>query len=84
MNIEPQKIKKIGKTSGPSQNTNNTAQKKRDDHNELESSENTVQLDEEKMVTKDDTVDSLREKFPNVNLFELEFLLFLKAKKSSE
>lgn len=32
------------------------------------------------MITKNDTIESLRQKFPNVNPFEFEFLLFLKNK----
>ncbi|XP_031632249.1 uncharacterized protein LOC116346374 [Contarinia nasturtii] len=35
-------------------------------------------------ITKNDTVESLKIKFPNVNPFEFEFLLFLKAQKSTE
>lgn len=47
---------------------------------EIENSLDTIQVKQEHTVTKDDTEESLRQKFPNVNPYEFEFLLFLKAK----
>lgn len=39
-----------------------------------------VRVNRESMITKDDTPDTLREKFPDVSQYEIEFLLFLKDK----
>lgn len=41
--------------------------------------EDIVDMAKTNIITKKDTVDSLRQKFPKVNLFEFEFLMFLKA-----
>lgn len=42
------------------------------------------QVKPEHVITKNDTEDSLREKFPGVNQFEFEFLMFLKSKSVSD
>lgn len=47
---------------------------------EIENTLKTIQVKQEHTITKYDTEESLRQKFPNVNPYEFEFLLFLKAK----
>lgn len=39
-----------------------------------------IQVHRPNMITKNDTEESLRQKFPNVNRYEFEYLLFLKKK----
>lgn len=53
-------------------NTIQTQEKYEDDH--------AVQTKHE--ITRNDTADTLREKFPNVNAFEFQFLLFIKDQNS--
>lgn len=65
-----------GKTNRALRNKTNTMEIE----TEIENSLDTIQVKQEHTVTKDDTEESLRQKFPNVNPYEFEFLLFLKAK----
>lgn len=57
-------------------NKTNTIQTNGDDSNVMDDNEKAKM---ENAITQNDTVDSLRQKFPNVNPFEFEFLMFLKA-----
>lgn len=52
--------------------------KREDAQNQMTSNEDCVQVEAKMIITKMDTMDSLREKFPRANPFELEFLMFLK------
>lgn len=57
-------------------NRTNTIQTNGDDCNVTDDN---GEANMENAITKNDTADSLREKFPNVNPYEFEFLMFLKA-----
>lgn len=45
---------------------------------ETKAEQNDVPINENPPITKDDTVDSLRERFPHASPFEFQYLLFLK------
>lgn len=57
-------------------NRTNTIKTNGDDCNVTDDNEEAKM---ENAITKNDTADSLREKFPNVNPYEFEFLMFLRG-----
>lgn len=65
-------------TIRPQRNKRNKMQAQ-DEQDPANTNQMEVKSKMEHMITETDTVDSLREKFPNVGPFELEFLLFLKG-----
>lgn len=69
MDATPKKVIKTRRTNRALRNKTNTM--------ETANGENVAQVKGQNMITKNDTEESLRQKFPNVNQYELEYLLFL-------
>ncbi|XP_055305106.1 uncharacterized protein LOC129569903 isoform X1 [Sitodiplosis mosellana] len=72
LDIPLKEVMKSGRSNRALRNKTNTMETAND--------QGTVQQKHQTVITKDDTAESLRQKFPNVNQYEFEYLLFLKAK----
>lgn len=73
--LEVMKPKKLIRVLG---NKTNTIQTQEMDEDEQKVAETKNE------ITKNDTVETLREKFPHANAFEFEYLMFVRERKSLE
>lgn len=75
----PLEVMNSTKTKRALRNKTNTIQSD-DGQDQTKTIKDADQVKQEPIITKNDTEDSLRQRFPNASPYEFEFLMFLQAK----